>query len=186
MTIAGLVLAAGGGSRYVGPIHKLLAPYRGRPLVATALDAVAAAYFDEIAVVSGAVDFSDVVPPGMVVLDNPDWASGLSSSLRVGIAWCAAQGHAAVVIGLGDTPGVPTSAWEALRVVDADVAVASFGGQLRPPVKLSAARYPDVPTEGDVGARVLWHRPGTVEVPCDGDPSDIDTLDDLARLEAAT
>jgi molybdenum cofactor cytidylyltransferase len=90
------------------------------------------------------------------------------------------------VIGLGDTPGVPTSAWEALRVADADVAVASFGGQLRPPVKLSAARYPEVPTEGDVGARVLWHRPGTLEVPCDGDPSDIDTLDDLARLEAAT
>jgi CTP:molybdopterin cytidylyltransferase MocA len=64
--------------------------------------------------------------------------------------------------------------------------VASFGGQLRPPVKLRAARYRDVPTEGDVGARVLWHRPGTLEVPCEGDPSDIDTLDDLARLEAAT
>jgi CTP:molybdopterin cytidylyltransferase MocA len=186
MTIAALVLAAGGGSRYVGPTHKLLAPYRGRPLVATALDAVAAASFDEMAVVAGAIDFVDVVPAGMQVLENPDWASGLSSSLRVGIAWCARQGHDAVVIGLGDTPGVPTSAWEALRLVDADVAVASFGGQLRPPVKLSAARYPDVPTEGDVGARALWHRPGTLEVACDGDPSDIDTLDDLTRLEAAT
>jgi CTP:molybdopterin cytidylyltransferase MocA len=186
VTIAALVLAAGGGSRYVGTTHKLLAPYRGRPLVATALDAVAAADFDAMAVVAGAVDFSEVVPPGMTVLDNPDWATGLSSSLRVGIAWCTEQGHAAVVIGLGDTPGVPTSAWEALRGADADVAVASFKGQLRPPVKLRAVRYPDVPTEGDVGARVLWHRPGTLEVPCEGDPSDIDTLEDLARLEAAT
>jgi CTP:molybdopterin cytidylyltransferase MocA len=153
--------------------------------VATVLDAVAAASFDELAVVKGAIDFTDVVPSGMVVLDNPDWASGLSSSLRVGIAWCIERGHDFVVIGLGDTPGVPTSAWEALRLAEAnaDVAVASFGGQLRPPVRLSAARYPDVPTEGDVGARVLWHRPGTLEVPCQGDPCDIDTLEDLHRLE---
>jgi len=186
MSVAGLVLAAGGGSRFVGPTHKLLAPYRGKPLVATVLAAAAAAGFDELAVVAGAVEFSAVVPPGMMVLDNPDWATGLSSSLRVGIAWCIEQNHDAVVIGLGDTPGVPTSAWEALRLADADVAVASFGGQLRPPVRLSAARYAEVPTEGDVGARVLWHRPGTLEVACEGDPSDIDTIEDLQRLEAAT
>jgi nicotine blue oxidoreductase len=185
VSVGALVLAAGGGSRYLGPTHKLLAPYLGRPLIATTLDAVARASFDEAAVVTGAVDFSDVVPSGMVVLQNPDWAVGLSSSLRVGIAWCIERGHSAVVIGLGDTPGVPTSAWEALRRCDADVAVASFGAQLRPPVRLGAAMYSEIPTEGDVGARVLWHRPGTVEVPCEGDPRDIDTLSDLEQLEAS-
>lgn len=185
MSIGALVLAAGGGSRFVGPTHKLLAPYRGRPLIAATLDAVADAGFDEVAVVMGAVDFSDVVPSGMAIVNNPDWALGLSSSLRVGIAWCIERGHEAVVIGLGDTPGVPSSAWEALRCASADVAVASFAAQLRPPVRLSAAMYGEIPTQGDVGARVLWHRPGTVEVPCEGDPSDIDTLSDLERLETS-
>lgn len=184
MSIGALVLAAGGGSRYLGPSHKLLARYQGRPLIATTLDAVARASFDEMAVVTGAVEFAEFVPSGMAVLANPDWANGLSSSLRVGIAWARERGHAAVVIGLGDTPGVPTSAWEALRSCEAEVAVASFAGQLRPPVRLGAAMYSEIPTEGDVGARVLWHRPGTIEVPCDGDPGDIDTLADLERLEA--
>ena len=184
MSVGALVLAAGGGSRFLGPTHKLLAPYKGRPLIATSLDAVATANFDEMAVVMGAVEFGDLVPSGMAVIANPDWAVGLSSSLRVGIAWARERGHAAVVIGLGDTPGVPTSAWEALRSCAGDVAVANFAGQLRPPVRLSAAMYDEIPTEGDVGARVLWHRPGTIEVPCDGDPSDIDTLEDLERLAA--
>jgi CTP:molybdopterin cytidylyltransferase MocA len=154
-------------------------------LVAATLDAVAAANFDEMAVVTGAVDFDEVVPAGMLILHNPDWLFGLSSSLRVGIAWCSARGHDAVVIGLGDTPGVPTSAWEALRASDAEVAVANFNGQLRPPVRLAASRYAEIPTEGDVGARVLWHRPGTLEVSVEGDPSDIDTLEDLAGFGAS-
>lgn len=184
MSIGALVLAAGGGSRFLGPSHKLLAPYRGRPLISTTLDAVAAAGFDAVGVVAGAVDLSDLVLPGMVVLQNPEWEAGLSSSLRVGIAWCIEAGHDAVVIGLGDTPGVPTSAWEALRNCVADVAVASFGAQLRPPVRLGASMFGEIPTSGDIGARVLWHRPGTIEVLCEGDPSDIDTLEDLERLAA--
>lgn len=182
MSVAALVLAAGGGSRFLGTTHKLLASYHGRPLVQATLDAVAGAGFDQTAVVTGAVDLRLLVPDGMAVLFNEDWGSGLSSSLRCGIAWCIEQGHAAVVIGLGDTPGVPRSAWQALLATDADVAVASFSGQLRPPVRLSEARYAEIPSEGDVGARVLWRRPGTVEVDCEGDPSDIDTLADLERL----
>lgn len=185
MSVAALVLAAGGGSRFLGPMHKLLTSYRGRPLVQLTLEAVAGAGFDETAVVVGAIDLTELVPDGMHVLANRDWREGLSSSLRCGIAWCIDRGHSAVVIGLGDTPGVPRSAWQALLATDADVAVASFAGQLRPPVRLSEALYAEIPTTGDVGARVLWHRPGTVEVPCDGDPSDIDTLEDLERLAAS-
>jgi molybdenum cofactor cytidylyltransferase len=185
MTVAGLVLAAGGGSRYVGPTHKLLAPFGGRPLVATTLEAAAAAGLDALAAVTGAVDFADVAPPGIVLLTNPRWQEGLTTSLRIGLAWCRAEGHDAVIIGLGDTPGIPSSAWRALAAAKAPVAVASFGGQLRPPVRLEASEFDKVPTSGDVGARALWQSPGTLVVECEGDPGDIDTVEDLAAVELA-
>lgn len=183
MSTAGLVLAAGGGTRFDGATHKLLAPFKGRPLVATALDAALGAGFDALAVVTGAVDLSDVAAPGVVLLQNPNWQDGLATSLRIGLAWVRAEGHDAVVIGLGDTPGIPSSAWRALATARAPVAVASFGGQLRPPVRLEASEFDNVPTSGDVGARALWQRPGTLVVECEGDPSDIDTVADLAALE---
>lgn len=184
MSIAGLVLAAGGGSRYEGPTHKLLAPFGGRELVVAAIESVLDAGFDEVAVVSGAIDLASIVPRGITLLENADWRDGLATSLRVGLGWCEAQGHDAVVIGLGDTPGVPPSAWRALRDADAEVAVASFAGSLRPPVHLVASLFDAVPKSGDVGARVLWNRPGAVVVECDGDPADVDTAEDLAALEA--
>lgn len=182
MTTAAVVLAAGGGRRFEGPTHKLLAPYRGAPLVAAALDAALAAGADATAVVEGAVDLAGIVPSQMTRLQNPDWASGLSSSLRVAIDWCRAEGHDAVVIGLGDMPGVPASAWKALVTADAEVAVASFGGDLRPPVRLAASVWGELPDSGDVGARALWKRPGTIEVQCEGSPVDVDTAEDLDAL----
>jgi CTP:molybdopterin cytidylyltransferase MocA len=186
VTTAALVLAAGGGSRFAGAQHKLLSPYRGRPLVANVLDAASDAGFDAAAVVEGAVPLAALVPPNMVLLHNPEWASGLASSLQIGLAWCRAEGHDAVVIGLGDMPGVPASAWTAVGASEVEVAVASFGGELRPPVRLAKSVWDATPTSGDAGARALWHRPGTVEVPCVGDPADVDTADDLERLDPAT
>jgi CTP:molybdopterin cytidylyltransferase MocA len=182
VTVAAVVLAAGGGTRFAGGSHKLLAPYRGRPLVVSALEAAAASGCDEIAVVTGAVDLASLVSGETTVLANPDWESGLASSLRVALAWCAARGHSAVVVGLGDMPGVPAAAWRAVAAVDAPVAVASFDGALRPPVRLAAEVWGEVPTAGDVGARDLWKRPGTVVVACEGTPDDIDTVEDLTRL----
>lgn len=183
MSIAAVVLAAGGGRRFAGPQHKLLAPYLGAPLVVAALRAAAESGCDETAVVAGAVDLAGLVPEGMTILSNPDWDRGLSSSLGVALNWCRARGHTAVVLGLGDMPGVPASAWRAVAGVDRAVAVASFAGALRPPVRLAASVWDEVPTSGDIGARDLWKRPGTAEVACEGSPVDIDTPEDLARLE---
>ena len=185
MTTAVLVLAAGGGSRFSGAQHKLLSPYRGRPLVASVLGAAAGCGLDACAVVAGAVELVGLVPAGMVELFNPAWESGLASSLQVGLDWCRAEGHDAVVIGLGDMPGVPASAWAAVAESNAEVAVASFDGELRPPVRLGRSVWDETPRSGDAGARSLWHRPGTVEVPCEGDPADVDTTEDLDRLSDA-
>ena len=177
------MLAAGGGSRFVAPAHKLLAELNGRPLVRFALDAAIGAGLDETAVVTGAVDLGPIVPAGVTVLDNPEWREGLASSIGVGLAWAAERGHEAVVVGLGDQPFVPSRAWSAVARSQSPIAVATFGGDRRPPVRLAADTWSLVPRSGDIGARVLFSsRPDlVVEVPCDGDPADIDTLEDLHR-----
>lgn len=188
MTTAALLLAAGRGRRYVGPEHKLLASFRGRPLAAWALDAAAAALgpgLEELVVVVGDVDVTDLVPAGARVVVNPRAAEGQATSLAVGVAAAEAAGHTAVVVGLADQPLVPAEAWRLVAVAPADavIATATFGGARRPPVRLARSVWPLLPTAGDEGARALLRsRPELVtEVPCPGDPADIDTPEDLAR-----
>ncbi|MET0148584.1 MAG: NTP transferase domain-containing protein, partial [Acidimicrobiales bacterium] len=69
MSTLAAVLAAGDGSRFGGP--KLLVYFRGRPLVAWALDAALDAGLDETVVVVGSQALGAVVPDGITVLDNP-------------------------------------------------------------------------------------------------------------------
>lgn len=183
-TVAAVVLAAGGGSRYRGPTHKLLADLRGRPVVCWSIEAALGAELDETIVVTGAIDLSGVLSEQLTVLENPGWAEGLATSLAVGLDWCARQGHRAAVIGLGDQPLVRTSAWRAVAAADqAPIVVATYGGQRRNPVRLRQDVWPLLPSSGDEGARTLMRsRPELVgEVACDGEPVDIDTWEDLER-----
>jgi molybdenum cofactor cytidylyltransferase len=181
------VLAAGEGRRFAGEVPKLLAPYRGRPLVTWAVAAAAGATLDEVVVVTGAVDLSAALAGiPVTVLANEDWARGQATSLRAALDWCERQGHASAVVGLGDQPLVPPSAWRA--VADAPggpIVVATYGGRRRNPVRLDRTVWPVLPPDGDEGARVLMRRrPELVtEVACGGDPSDVDTAEDLAALD---
>lgn len=182
MTTAAVLLAAGAGSRFDGPAHKLRALLDGRPVLSWALDAVLAAGLDEVIVVTGAVDVDDLLPPGVRVVRNARWADGQATSVRAGVEAAAAAGHDAVVVGLGDQPFVSSEAWSAVaRTVATPIAVATYAGRRRNPVRLGAAVWPLLPVDGDEGARsVIRLRPDLVtEVPCSGDPADIDTSDDL-------
>ncbi|HEY1989114.1 MAG TPA: nucleotidyltransferase family protein [Acidimicrobiales bacterium] len=178
---AAVLLCAGGSSRFGSP-PKLLAPFRGRPLVTWALEHVIAAGFDQTFVVVGPVDLSALLP-GAVVVDNPAWASGQAGSLRAGIAAAEEHGHEVVVIGLGDQPLVPAEAWSAVADTDSPIAVASFDGRRTPPARLARSVWGLLPEDGDVGARGLMAaRPDlVVEVPCPGEALDIDTAADLLR-----
>jgi hypothetical protein len=93
------VLAAGAGRRFHGPDHKLLAPWRGRPVVGWALEHAAAASLDRTWVVTGAVDLvaAGVVPPGVEVLFNDKWQQGQATSLNLAISAAELAGLDAVV-----------------------------------------------------------------------------------------
>ena len=179
MTLA-VVLAAGGGSRFDAVSPKLLAPLRGRPVVAWAVGAAVASGLP-VLVVTGRVDLAAVLPDGVATCHNPDWASGQATSLQAGLR--AAGGHDAVVVGLGDQPFVEAEAWRLVAGDRSPIAVATYDGKRGNPVRLAAEVWPLLPTAGDEGARPLMReRPDLVAgVACPGNPADIDTVGDLER-----
>jgi len=185
-----VVLAAGAGSRFQGDTHKLLASFRGRPVVTWALEHALEAGLDRTWVVSGAVDLAaaGVVPAGVDVLVNPRWADGQATSLQVAVAAARALDPPAdsLVVGLGDQPLLAPSAWQAVASsTGRPIAVGSYQGQRRNPVRLDRECWDLLPTDGDAGARVVMRqRPDLVmEVACESDPADIDTVEDLSSAE---
>jgi len=181
---AAVILAAGGGTRFAGAGHKLLAEIDGRSVVARSVGAAIDACVGPVIVVWGAVDVRDELEGLDVTFSrNEHWASGQASSLRAGIGAATSLGVEVVFVGLGDQPFVPAAAWQAVAHVEGAIVSASFGGRARPPVRLERSVWPLLPRVGDDGARALMaDRPdlvATVEV--DGEPADIDTLADLQR-----
>ena len=187
-----MVLAAGGGSRFIGSSHKLLALLQGRPVYRHALEAVQEAGFAHVIVVTGAVDLElgagFEADNGFVVAHNPRWAEGQAGSLQIGIAAADALGTDAVVVGLADQPFIGARAWIAVASSTAAIGVATYNGVRANPVRLHRSVWSDLPHEGDRGARSLMHeRPELVEeVVCSGSPADIDTMEDLQQWNSST
>lgn len=133
---------------------------------------------------TGTVDLSDVLPRGVTVVHNPRWQVGIATSLACGLELAGAFGLGAGVVGLGDQPMVP-AAWRAVAASGSKVAVATYGGSRGNPVRLHRWIWSELPRSGDEGARALMRaRPELVdEVPCPGDPRDIDSVDDVRPVD---
>lgn len=189
-TTVAVVLAAGGGSRFAGPHHKLLTELDGVAIVRRSVEAAIDAAIGPVVVVTGAVEVSvawpDGAPAGVTFVRNASWSDGQATSLQVAIRQADRLRADAIVVGLADQPFVPAAAWRLVAASTAPIAIATYGGRRRNPVRLAAEVWPLLPTAGDEGARTVARvRPDLVEeVPCAGSPDDIDTWEDLASWQS--
>lgn len=184
-SILGVLLAAGEGRRFAGPVHKLLAPLRDTTVVGLSSRTLADAGFDGAIVITGAADLSSHLN-GLAEVHNGDWQTGQRSSVVRAIEWARDNGYDAVVIGLADQPFVGVDAWRAVAECDSPVAVASYDGRRGNPVKLDASvwnDFLDMESDPDQGARAFidLHPELVTQVACKGTSADIDTEGDLAQ-----
>lgn len=181
MSTAAVVLAAGAGSRFGGPGHKLAADLHGTTVSGHAVRSALAAGLGEVVVVVGSRPDLDL-PTGVTALVNDAWRDGQGSSLRCALDWAGPRGFDAVVVGLGDQPGLDPVAWRRVAAATATpLAVATYDGRRGHPVRLGRATWALLDERRDRGARDLLagHPDWVTEVACPGDPGDIDTVADL-------
>jgi CTP:molybdopterin cytidylyltransferase MocA len=181
LSVAGLVLAAGGGRRYGGP--KALVRHEGSLLVERAVRTVRDGGCSRIVVVLGAAadevrataDLGDAT-----IVENENWKTGMGSSLKAGLEALAETDVDSVVVLLVDTPGITA---EAVRRVTAEsardgLATATYGNRRGHPVLLGRDHWTGVAllATADIGARAyLSARSGSVRtVPCEDISDDAD------------
>jgi molybdenum cofactor cytidylyltransferase len=193
--IAAVVLAAGRSTRMGGP-NKLLAEINGRPLVRIAAEEALASTAHPVIVVTG--HQSEKVKAaldglGVTVVHNPDFAGGLSMSLKAGVA-ALPHDVDGVIVCLGDMPQVSAALIDKLiGAFDPEkgalVVVPTIGGKRGNPVIWSRRFFPDLAAlSGDTGARHLIASvpEAVVEVPLSGTAAlvDVDTPEALNAVRA--
>jgi molybdenum cofactor cytidylyltransferase len=185
-----LVLAAGMGRRFGG--GKLLADWRGRPLIQSSVAAALGAPVELVTVVLGceaalvAEALAPLADDRLRYIENRDWAQGMASSLQAGIAALPSDAENVFVF-LGDMPSVPHDV--AGRLLDSltpgTVAVEPrFCGTPGHPVLVTSALFPAMrQITGDRGIRSILPRSGVVVIEdLRADiVFDVDTADHLAQ-----
>lgn len=186
--IAALVLAAGRSSR-MGATNKLTAEIDGQPMVARAVDAALSSGARPVIVVTGHED--DAVRAALAdrdvtIVHNPDYAQGLSTSLRAGISELPGDTDALLVC-LGDMPDVkPSHIGRLMAAFDPEegrtICVPTFGGKRGNPVLWGAQYLAEMrELKGDVGAKhLLGEHPEAV---CEVAMPDAATLEDIDTPE---
>jgi xanthine dehydrogenase accessory factor len=190
-----IVLAAGRGSRWGGA--KLLADWRGAPLLHGALRAafaapvrrvtvVTGAHAEEVAACASAFAANSGEPHRLQIVRATDWAEGLSASLRCGLRALAPDADGAMLF-LGDMPAIPEHVLQPLAdalAAGAPAAAPAFAGRRGHPVAFSRALVPELlAIEGDRGAAAVLAGLGSalvlVEAADAGVHLDIDAPADL-------
>jgi molybdenum cofactor cytidylyltransferase len=193
--VAAIVLAAGRSTRMGGP-NKLLAEVHGKPLVRLAVEQALASAARPVIVVTGhqreRVEAA-LAGSGVVFVHNPDYAEGISTSVKAGIAAVPPQADGAIVC-LGDMPQVDAKLIDRLIAAfdpekGALVVVPVMDGKRGNPVVWSRRFFSELgELGGDVGARhlIATYPEAVAEVPVAGRGAlfDVDTPDALDELRA--
>ena len=190
--VAAIVLAAGRSTR-MGTQNKLLADLGGKPMVRRVVETALASKARPVLVVTGhmAADVGAALAGldvGLVA--NPDYSTGLASSLKAGIRAVPEECAGAVIL-LGDMPGIAGEHVDRLLAAFAaaqqSIVVPVHKGRRGNPVLWPRRNFSELlQLDGDTGAKRLFavHSQEVCEVPVGDDAifSDIDTPEELAQM----
>lgn len=186
---AGIVLAAGGSTRLGSP--KQLLEWRGKTFVRTVASTALEAGLSPVIVVLGA-EFQavqkEIADLPVTVVDNKDWESGQSSSVKAGLAALPDEVGAALFF-LVDQPQIPASLpiklLETHAATFAAIVAPEVDGRRGNPVLFDRRAFRDLAlVEGDSGGRQVFSKHKVTWVPW-VDPAaglDVDTLHDYQKL----
>ncbi|MBY5394024.1 NTP transferase domain-containing protein [Rhizobium leguminosarum] len=197
-SVAIVILAAGKASRMgEGGRHKLLAEFDGVPLVRrSALTALAADAASVIVVTGHRRSEIEAALDGLALtfIDNPDYASGMASSLKAGFSSRDADSAEGILVMLADMPGISTTHLDALISTfrnaggEAVVRAVSRGKPGNPVILPRSLNQAILRLEGDVGARDIIATSGLPVLDVDvGDAAllDLDTPEEVLAAGGA-
>jgi molybdenum cofactor cytidylyltransferase len=162
--VTAIILAAGRSSRMGG--HKLLLPYKGRPLVNRVLAAACASRADPVIVVLGheaeRVEGALQAEREFHAVHNPEYAEGMSTSLKIGLAATPKQAAGAVIL-LGDQPLVTSAIINSMIAASASapeaIIAATYQGRRGNPVLFPRQYFAELQAiSGDEGGRSVLAR----------------------------
>ncbi len=193
LKIGGILLAAGGSSRLGQP--KQLLEFEGQTLLRRAAEAIAGSVCDPLVVVVGSENEKtegEIADLSLTTCLNPDWRSGMSSSIKVGLNELLLKEPQidAVIITLCDQPFVDADTIAHLVAIFKEtrksIVAAKYAGVVGVPALFSREMFEALSElQGDKGARDLIRDPSaaveTIEI--EEAAIDIDTRDDLERLK---
>lgn len=162
--VAAIVLAAGAGTRMEGRVKQLL-PWRGKTLLANAIDLALQSSARQVYVVLGAhadeIRLAIHNTPAQVIV-NRDWETGQASSIRAGVRVIPPHIDAAIFIN-ADQPLITPAAIDHViaryHATDAPIVVSQFAGRRGSPVLFDRAHFAELmQLEGEQGGRELFAR----------------------------
>ena len=194
-SILALLLAAGRGSRLSENSSKPLTSWRGKSLVVRSLEPYlewqsASRATVDLRIVLGfqaeqvAEHLAKVVDQPLKLMHNPDWESGMSSSIRTGLRAVSEQSFDGVLIGLADMPWVSADVLEKLteQLTPSTIVCPTYDGKRGHPILLGSDFFGEMQEiRGDVGARSLLKKyPECIQLVDVQEPGILEDIDQLS------
>jgi molybdenum cofactor cytidylyltransferase len=169
------IILAAGQSKRMGSTNKLLANWRGKTPLEYVCQAALGSNCEATIVVTGhqreqvtqALKGADVE-----IIYNPDFASGMASSIKTGVSRASQSGSGAIIVLLGDMPGITSRMID--KIIEAGnasepeaIIVATCGNKKGNPLLWKSSYFNQLlELEGDQGARqiITKYKDKTVEL----------------------